>query len=150
MGVDFMVLFITTNILFVSARVLDYVDCGSTVQVTSVSMEPCILIPCELIKASRTTIRIQFTTDENVGSAGDAGFYGIFEEMTFPFMVWEPQFCGDLQQGCPLRPGRSYVYRKDVYTSPAYPDIQLTGRWVLKNNAGEPMVCVEFPIQIVR
>ncbi|KAG5446735.1 Phosphatidylglycerol/phosphatidylinositol transfer protein [Clonorchis sinensis] len=118
-------------------------------RIKSVKMKPCRLRPCELTKSGKDTIQIVFQADSNSGSPGDSGFYGIFEGTSFPFFVERPKICDNIKPSCPLKPRSWYTYKNSVSTSEAYPNIQLTGRWVLKNTEGKLMVCVQFPIQIV-
>ncbi|TGZ63737.1 hypothetical protein CRM22_006759 [Opisthorchis felineus] len=89
------------------------------------------------------------TCYSDAGSPGDSGFYGTFQGTTFPFFVERPKICDNIKPHCPLKPSSRYTYKNTVSTSEAYPNVHLTGRWVLNNTEGKPMVCVQFPIQIV-
>ncbi|TGZ63736.1 hypothetical protein CRM22_006759 [Opisthorchis felineus] len=142
-------LLVTAVLKSASTRTLSYEDCGSTVQIKSVKMKPCKLSPCELTKLGNDTIQIKFQTDSDAGSPGDSGFYGTFQGTTFPFFVERPKICDNIKPHCPLKPSSRYTYKNTVSTSEAYPNVHLTGRWVLNNTEGKPMVCVQFPIQIV-
>ncbi|TGZ63735.1 hypothetical protein CRM22_006759 [Opisthorchis felineus] len=119
-----------------------------TVEATMRFLHTWLLVTAVLKSASTRTLSYE-DCDSDAGSPGDSGFYGTFQGTTFPFFVERPKICDNIKPHCPLKPSSRYTYKNTVSTSEAYPNVHLTGRWVLNNTEGKPMVCVQFPIQIV-
>ncbi|TGZ63719.1 hypothetical protein CRM22_006751, partial [Opisthorchis felineus] len=122
---------------------------GSTVPVYSVNIEPCNVMPCELIRGSETTFRIEFQADWSSGSPGHADGYGVFGEIAVLFKLSKTQICGNVYPHCPLQPGTTYIFAKAVHIPVWNPQMELDFRWILRNLGGLTLVCVDMPVQIV-
>ncbi|GAA57347.1 hypothetical protein CLF_112566, partial [Clonorchis sinensis] len=88
---------------------------GSRIPVKSVSVIPCQLTPCELIRGDATTFRIHFQADETTGSLSRAEVYAVVGGVAVPFALDVPEICGNVHPECPLQAGMWYTYKKYVY-----------------------------------
>ncbi|TGZ66311.1 hypothetical protein CRM22_005395 [Opisthorchis felineus] len=149
MRVPHSLLLFTSVSLFVNAGTVRYTDCGSSVTVHSVAVEPCYGTPCSLSRGSTATTQISFQADQHAGSGGKAEVSGIVGGFSVPVKLDSPQICGHVQPKCPLQSGQWYTYTKAMYIDPSYSPMQLSVRWVLKDSYGGQMVCVEIPVQLV-
>ncbi|KER22623.1 ML domain protein [Opisthorchis viverrini] len=142
-------LLFTSAFLFVNAGSVRYTDCGSSVSVYSVAVEPCYGTPCSLTRGSTATTQITFQAGRSAGSGGTVEVSGIVGGSVVPVDLDSPQICGHVQPSCPLQSGQWYTYTKPMFIGQSYPEIRLNVRWVLRNSQGGQMVCVEIPIQLV-
>ncbi|GAA55376.1 Niemann-Pick C2 protein [Clonorchis sinensis] len=142
-------LLFTSAFLFVNAGNVRYTDCGSSVSVHSVSVEPCQGTPCSLTRGSTATTQISFQAGQYAGSSGTVEVFGIVRNSPVPVNLDSPQICGHVQPNCPLQSGQWYTYTKNMFIDVSYPAMPLNVRWVLKDSHGGQMVCVEIPIQLV-
>ncbi|TGZ66310.1 hypothetical protein CRM22_005394 [Opisthorchis felineus] len=148
MRVRYTLLLLAFAFTSVRAEIVTYEDCGSTLTVKSVSVEPCSTTPCVLKRGGSATISIVFQADVTAGIPGDAAVQGIKWGIPFSFGLNDPQICGDVQPSCPLQSGQWYTYTKTISISSWYPAVYGTVRWRLKNTNGESMVCVEIPVEL--
>ena len=66
-----------------------------------------------------------------------------------PFNGCPVNACDNLSTGdCAVEVGETIVYEMEIPILPVYPPIEITGKWMLKDDSGENFLCFEVPMKI--
>ena len=66
-----------------------------------------------------------------------------------PFNGCPVNACDNLSTGdCSVEAGETLVYEMEIPILDLYPQIEITGKWMLKDDAGENFLCFEVPMKI--
>ena len=69
--------------------------------------------------------------------------------MELPFNGCPVNACDSLSTGdCAVEVGETIVYEMEIPILPVYPAIEITGKWMLKDDSGENFLCFEVPMKI--
>ena len=66
-----------------------------------------------------------------------------------PFNGCPVNACDNLSTGdCDVGVGETIVYEMEIPILSVYPQLEITGKWMLKDDAGENFLCFEVPMKI--
>ena len=69
--------------------------------------------------------------------------------LELPFNGCPVNACDNLSTGdCDVEVGETIVYEMEIPILPVYPQLEITGQWMLKDDAGENFLCFEVPMKI--
>ncbi|TGZ63723.1 hypothetical protein CRM22_006754 [Opisthorchis felineus] len=142
-------LLIATAFLYADAVDVQYTDCGSTIPVGEVTVEPCPSLPCELPRGGKTKFGIQFQPDQDAGYLGQVEARTVVWGMAVPISLDSTQICGHVHPKCPLKPGQWYTYSRTIHINKSYSRMTVPLQWLLMDSNGNLMVCVEIQVEIV-
>ncbi|KAG5446738.1 NPC intracellular cholesterol transporter 2 a [Clonorchis sinensis] len=142
-------LLIATAFVYASALDVHYTDCGSSVPVGQVTVEPCTRIPCELSRGGKTRFGIHFQPEIDAGYLGQVEARTVVWGVAVPIPLGSTQICGHVHPNCPLQPGQWYKYSSTIPIDKSYSRMTVPIQWLLKDSDGNLMVCVEIQVEIV-
>ena len=74
---------------------------------------------------------------------------GIVAGVELPFNGCPVNACDNLSTGdCDVEVGETIVYEMEIPILSVYPQLEITGKWMLKDDAGENFVCFQVPMKI--
>jgi len=74
---------------------------------------------------------------------------GMVAGVELPFNGCPVNACDNLSTGdCDVTVGETIVYEMEIPILPVYPQLEITGKWMLKDDSGENFLCFEVPMKI--
>jgi Niemann-Pick C2 protein len=127
-----------------------YKDCGSSLaKATAAIVQGCEqLDTCPLHKGVNVTFGIDFIPGADYDNLKML-VYGHIAGIDVPFPINNPDACKNSNITCPVQNGKSYSYRNVIFVKTEYPSLSLVVKLKLVNQAGNVLVCVVIPVQIV-
>lgn len=121
----------------------------------TVSVGTCKKGPCRLRKGHVVNVEFKFTPEEEVKTLTNR-VNALFGPLPFPFIgVDGTDACTNVFESdattkatCPLKAGKSYVYKNNFDILQIYPVIRLVVHWGLVANSGNDVMCFEVPAKI--
>lgn len=123
---------------------------GSRGTIFEVQFDGCDEVPCEVHHGETVHGRLQFESDVAADTL-TCKLYAIIGgvEVEFPGGCPRVDACADLNEGdCPIEVGEYFEYEMTMYIDPSFPTTEVIGKWTLKDEASENVVCFTIPIDI--
>merc|ERR1712215_172976 len=99
-------------------------DCGSKAEIQSITFDGCSSLPCKIVGI-------------------------IVGGIELPFNGCPVNACDNLSMGdCSVEEGEMLVYDMSIPILDVYPKIEITGKWMLKDDMGEDFLCFTIPMKI--
>jgi len=128
---------------------IEFIDCGSKVEVKSITMDGCTGFPCVVHHGEHATGKLTVVSKSSTSSLTCKISGTVPPGIELPFNGCPVNACEHLDNGdCPIEEGEEVVYNMDLPIENFYPTIEITGKWRLIDDAGENWVCFEIPIKI--
>eukprot|EP00090_Calanus_glacialis_P036173 TRINITY_DN6170_c0_g1_i2.p2 TRINITY_DN6170_c0_g1~~TRINITY_DN6170_c0_g1_i2.p2 ORF type:complete len:155 (-),score=46.50 TRINITY_DN6170_c0_g1_i2:48-512(-) len=124
-------------------------DCGSKVEIMSIFFDGCTEFPC--IVHQGTTATGQLTMKANAATETlTCKIVGIIlGGIELPFNGCPVNACDYLSTGdCAVEEGELLVYDMSIPILDVYPKLEITGKWMLKDDQGEDFLCFTIPMKI--
>jgi len=123
-------------------------DCGSKVNIKRIELDQCDGLPCEVHYGQTATGRVTMEAKATTTSL-TCKIVGKLPQVELPFNGCPVNACENLSTGdCPVKVKEMLVYEIKLPITKFYPTIEITGKWMLKDDAGENFLCFEIPIKI--
>ena len=144
-------LILSTFLLSINGMKVQFKDCGSQVgAINSVSVEPCLSQPCQLHKGQNYSIIVDFTSSETA-SVLHAEVYAKVMGIKVRFPLPNSNGCVNSNLSCPIKSGKSYVYKSTLPISSLYPSVGALVEWSLFDHVkgGNKLFCMMVFIKVV-
>merc|ERR1712062_214002 len=123
-------------------------DCGSKVDIQRIEFDQCEDFPCVVHHGQTATGRATMVAQAATNSL-TCKIVGIVAGIELPFNGCPVNACDNLSTGdCDVEVGETIVYEMEIPILSVYPPIEITGKWMLKDDAGENFLCFEVPMKL--
>lgn len=119
-----------------------------------VSLSSCKAGTCKLKRKTDVEIALKFRPDRDIKSLRTS-VQALIGGFPFPFVGVDGQSACDFifeengtKTRCPLKKGKTYVYKNSFKVLEVYPRIQLIVHWALKSENAD-VICFEVPARII-
>ena len=138
---------------------------GSKVDIQRIEFDQCEGFPCVVhhgqTATGRATMVAQAATNSltckvrQINSVTPPLLYklsqiiGMVGSLELPFNGCPVNACDNLSTGdCAVEVGETLVYEMEIPILSVYPQLEITGKWMLKDDSGENFLCFEVPMKI--
>ncbi|XP_002156875.1 NPC intracellular cholesterol transporter 2 [Hydra vulgaris] len=128
--------------------IIKYKPCDMSSTVGDVAISPCDKQPCAFQRGGSANIEISFTAAKDADKLTTV-VKGKIGPIWVPFPLSQPDACNNEGLTCPIKSSQKYTYQYSLPISESYPKINLPVSWELKDEKGESLVCIIFPISLV-
>merc|ERR1712098_205274 len=123
-------------------------DCGSKVDIESITFDGCTEFPCVVTTGQHATGQVTMTSKVATNSL-TCKIVGEVGGIQLPFNGCPLDACLNMIGGdCPVEEGEQLVYDMDIEILALYPKIEILGIWQLKDDTGDNFLCFEIPMKI--
>jgi len=124
-------------------------DCGSKVEILSLSFDGCSGFPCIVHQGETATGQLTMKANAATNTL-TCKIVGIIPPgIELPFNGCPLNACDYLSTGdCVVEEGEMLVYDMAIPILDVYPKIEITGKWMLKDDAGDNFLCLTIPMKI--
>merc|ERR1739838_1113122 len=133
----------------VLADEIEIIDCGSKVEILSITFDGCSGFPCVIHKGETATGQVTMVARSTTDSL-TCKIVGIIPPgIELPFNGCPVNACQNLSDGdCPVQEDEMIVYDMSIPVLAVYPAIEIEGKWMLKDDSGEDFLCFRVPMKI--
>merc|ERR1712002_131115 len=124
-------------------------DCGSKVDIFSITFDGCSQFPCVVHHGDTATGQVTMQASAATDTLTCKIVGEILGGVELPFNGCPVNACDHLSTGdCAVEEGETLVYDMAIEILPIYPQIEITGKWMLKDDKGENFLCFKIPMKI--
>merc|ERR1712227_61045 len=123
-------------------------DCGSKVEIQRIEFDQCDGFPCVVHHGQTATGRATMVANAATNTL-TCKIIGEIAGVELPFNGCPVNACDNLSTGdCSVEVGETLVYEMEIPILSVYPQLEITGKWMLKDDSGENFLCFEVPMKI--
>jgi len=124
-------------------------DCGSKVEIQRIEFDQCSEFPCVVHHGQSATGRATMVAKSATDTLTCKIVGVIVGGIELPFNGCPVNACDNLSTGdCSVEVGETLVYEMEIPILDLYPQIEIEGKWMLKDDAGENFLCFTVPMKI--
>jgi len=124
-------------------------DCGSKVEIQRIEFDQCSDFPCVVHHGQSATGRATMVANSATDTLTCKIVGVIVGGIELPFNGCPVNACDNLSTGdCSVEVGETLVYEMEIPILDLYPQIEIEGKWMLKDDAGENFLCFTVPMKI--
>merc|ERR1711920_859987 len=132
-------------------QAVKFEDCGSSASydASSIKITGCeaSASKCSFKRGEDAKMEFPFTTKTEVTSM-KAVVHGIIAGIPVPFPLPDDDACATTTPACPLAAGTSALYKYGLPVSSVYPKVSVKVKWEIKDQSGNDVICIQFPVQL--
>merc|ERR1712126_106624 len=124
-------------------------DCGSKAEITKITFDGCSEFPCIVTQGDTATGQLFMKANSATDSLTCKIVGIIVGGIELPFNGCPVNACDNLSTGdCAVEEGEMLVYDMSIPILSVYPKLEITGKWMLKDDEGEDFLCLTIPMKI--
>merc|ERR1712106_66760 len=124
-------------------------DCGSKVEIMSITFDGCNEFPCIVLQGETATGQLTMKANAATETLTCKIVGIILGGIELPFNGCPLNACENLStEDCAVEEGEILVYDMEIPILEVYPKLEITGKWMLKDDKGEDFLCFTIPMKI--